>query len=58
MRERTFRVVDEHNHILATGMSFDMAIVFIKGYYDTYYMELLNLRIVEYDDSVDREEEG
>lgn len=47
MRERTFRVVDERNHILATGMSFDMAIVFIKGYYATYYMEQLKLRIVE-----------
>lgn len=50
MNERYFTVTDGL-HALASGMTFDMAITFITGYYNRFYNEKLQLEIVEeYDD--------
>lgn len=46
MNERHFTVTDGMN-TLACGMTFDMAITFITGYYQRYYNEKLQLEIVE-----------
>lgn len=46
MNERHFIVTDGF-HALARGMTFDMAIAFITGYYYTYYNEKIRLEIVE-----------
>ena len=46
MEEKKYMVL-EGNNILASNMTFNMAIVFIKGYRDTYYNEKLDLTIRE-----------
>jgi hypothetical protein len=46
MEEKKYTIL-EGNNILASNMTFDMAIVFIKGYKDTYYNEKLDLTIRE-----------
>ena len=46
MDEKKYEVL-EGNYVLASNMSFDMAIVFIRGYKYTYYKERLNLTIRE-----------
>ena len=46
MEEKKYTIL-EGNNTLASNMSFDMAIVFIKGYRDTYYNEKLDLTIRE-----------
>lgn len=51
MNERHFTVTDGL-HALACGMTFEMAITFIIGYYKRYYNEKLLLEIVEEDDEV------
>lgn len=47
MSEKKYKIIDEYGHTIATGMSLYIAIVLIKGYADTYYNELLSLRIEE-----------
>ena len=46
MREKKYKVLED-NRVLASNMSFEMAIVFIKGYENTYYNQPLNLTIRE-----------
>lgn len=48
MEEKKYMVL-EVNNILASNMTFEMAIVFIRGYRDTYYNEQINLTIKELD---------
>ena len=47
MREKKYKVIDERGCVLASEMSFNMALVFIKGFVDEYYNERLNLTIKE-----------
>ena len=47
MREKKYKVIDERGCVLASEMSFNMALVFIKGFVDEYYNEHLNLTIKE-----------
>ena len=47
MSEKRFKVLDASNEVLIKGATFEMAIVFIKGFYNTFYNEILDLRIVE-----------
>lgn len=46
MNERHFTVTDGM-HALACGMTFDMAITFIVGYYNRFFNEKMQLEIVE-----------
>lgn len=46
MNERHFTVTDGM-HALACGMTFEMAITFITGFYNRFYNEKLHLEIVE-----------
>jgi hypothetical protein len=47
MEEKKYMVLANNNILLASNMTFEMAIVFIKGYRDTYYNENLDLTIRE-----------
>ena len=47
MVERKFKITDQHGHTLASDMTIEMALVFIKGYEDSFYNENLNLRLIE-----------
>ena len=45
-------VLANNNILLASNMTFEMAIVFIRGYRDTYYNEQIDLTIKELDRSL------
>ena len=48
MKEKLYEVYDaDSHHLLASNMTFAMAIVFIRGYRNTYYADILNLTIKE-----------
>lgn len=47
MFEKHYRVLDMDKHILASGMTFEMAMVFIKGFKETFFNERLVLTIEE-----------
>lgn len=47
MNEKKYKVLANNNILLASNMTFEMALVFIRGYRDTYYNEILNLTIKE-----------
>lgn len=47
MFEKKYKIIDSSDEILASNMSLESAMVFIKGFVEMYYMEPLNLRIVE-----------
>lgn len=48
MIERKYRVIEVMtNKVLASGMEFDIALAFIRGYRVTYFAEPLNLMIAE-----------
>ena len=49
MEEKKYMVLAHNKILLASNMTFEMAIVFIRGYRDTYYNEKLNLTIKELD---------
>lgn len=51
MINKKYEILDEFGTIIATGMEFDMAMAFIRGYAETFYNEHLNLTIreVKYD---------
>ena len=52
MEEKKYMVLANNNILLASNMTFEMAIVFIRGYRDTYYNEQINLTIKELDRSL------
>lgn len=47
MIEKKYEIVDEFGEVLSTGMGFDMAMAFIRGYAGTFYNEQLILTIRE-----------
>ena len=47
MIEQKFMVVDADEHILATEMSFEMTMRFIRGYKEMFFNEPLKLTIKE-----------
>jgi hypothetical protein len=47
MVERKFKITDQHGNTLASDMTIEMTLVFIKGYENSFYNEILNLRIIE-----------
>ena len=47
MNERTYCILDLDDRVLASGMTFEMALVFVKGYKDQFYNERLILTIKE-----------
>lgn len=57
MNERHFTVTDGM-HAIACGMTFEMVIIFITGYYNKFYNEKLILEIVEeYEDDEEVQDE-
>lgn len=54
MEEKKYMVLANNNILLASNMTFEMAIVFIKGYRDTYYNEKLDLTIREENKYIDK----
>ena len=52
MEEKKYMVLANNNILLASNMTFEMAIVFIRGYRDTYYNEQIDLTIKELDRSL------
>ena len=52
MNEKRYRVIEVLTGItLASGMTFDVALAFIRGYRMTFYEESLNLIIAEEESS-------
>ena len=47
MNESKYRVTDIDGIILADNMTFEMALVFIRGFKDAFYNERLELAIEE-----------
>lgn len=45
MFEKHYRVLDMNGHILAKGMEFEMTMVFIKGFKETFFNERLVITI-------------
>lgn len=46
---KKYEVLDEYNHVLATGMDLRIALVFMKAYCEEYYMESVTLTLKELD---------
>lgn len=54
MSERKYEVYENENRI-ASNMSLEMALLFIKAYCDEYYNEKVRLTLVKMEDSHDGE---
>ena len=49
MGEKKYKVVDEFNHVVAEGMTLEMALLFIKAYCQEYYNEQILLTLKEHE---------
>ena len=49
MLEKKYKVVDDLNHVVAEGMTLEMALLFMKAYCQEYYNEYINLTLVEHE---------
>ena len=47
MFETRYRVLDDHNIVLADNMTLEMTMAFIKGYREMFYQEELTLIVQE-----------
>lgn len=47
MNEKKYEVVDYLNRVIASGMTLEMALLFMKAYCQEYYMERVTLTLRE-----------
>lgn len=47
MAKKKYKVLNEYGEVMASNMDFDIALLLIRGYRDTYYNDILNLTIKE-----------
>ena len=49
MSEKRYEVLDECNHVIATGMDLRKALLLMKAFCEEYYMETVKLTLKELD---------
>lgn len=49
MSEKNYEVLDDSNHVIATGMDLRTALLLMKAYCEEYYMECVTLTLKEMD---------
>lgn len=49
MSEKRYEVLDEGNHVIATGMDLRTALLLMKAFCEEYYMETVKLTLKELD---------
>lgn len=49
MSEKRYEVLDECNHVIATGMDLRTALLLMKAFCEEYYMETVKLILKELD---------
>lgn len=49
MSEKRYEVLDESNHVIATGMDLRTALMLMKAFCEEYYMETVKLTLKELD---------
>ena len=47
MNEKKYKVIDCFNHVIADGMTLEMALLFMKAYCNEFYMEEIKLTLME-----------
>ena len=47
MSEKKYKVIDRFNHVIADGMTLEMALLFMKAYCNEFYMEEIKLTLME-----------
>ena len=47
MSEKKYKVIDSFNHIIADGMTLEMALLFMEAYCNKFYMEEITLTLME-----------
>ena len=49
MSEKRYEILDECNHVIATGMDPRTALLLVKAFCEEYYMETVKLTLKELD---------